>query len=173
MESYDSIEWVPNLPVDLGLECLTRLPYSAHGAASGVCRNWRELLRSPGFYLHRRRMGYTRKVACLVQAFSPQNLSGEGSKPHGSPSYAPGRCPRSSAGVSKDGRLVSWSESNTEVRVGVCGVSLGEFTLLTESEYQGAQQGFYTLGGQNGKLTKISVPEEFSGLVQSGCCVEI
>ncbi|KAK4777788.1 hypothetical protein SAY87_017975 [Trapa incisa] len=175
MERFDSIEWVPNLPVDIGLECLTRLPYSAHSAASGVCRKWRGLLQSPEFYIHRWRLGYTHKVACLVQAFPPQNLPGDGSKSRGSPSYAvtTGRCPRPSTGVARDGQLVSWAESNSEIRVGVCGIHLGELTLLTESEYQGAQQGFSTLGGQSGKLTKINVPEEFSGFVQSGCCVEI
>ncbi|KAK4783826.1 hypothetical protein SAY86_018194 [Trapa natans] len=345
MERFDSIEWVPNLPVDIGLECLTRLPYSAHSAASGVCRKWRGLLQSPEFYIHRWRLGYTHKVACLVQAFPPQNLPGDGSKSRGSPSYAvtvfdpvsgswerlppvprypcglplfcqiagcegklvvmggwdpqsydpvtdvfvydfttqewragapmpskrsffaaagvgglvyvagghdenknalssawaydprrdewaglpplsqardecgglaaadsgefwvvsgytterqgafegsaeiynpasgewrmvdgaweTGRCPRPSTGVARDGQLVSWAESNSEIRVGVCGIHLGELTLLTLSEYQGAHQGFSTLGGQSGKLTKISVPEEFSGFVQSGCCVEI
>lgn len=330
------------MPAEVGVECLTRLPYSAHQVASGVCRKWREVLRSPEFYHHRRRLGYTREVACLVQALPEQALP-DGSKPRGSPSYAitvfdpvsgswerlgpvprfqsglplfcqlagcegklivmggwdpqsynpvsdvfvydftirewrvgapmpskrsffaaaavggrvyvagghdesknalrsawaydprsdewaelpllsqdrdeceglavndgefwvvsgyaterqgafeasaevyvPGaaewrridgawersRCPRSCAGVASEGRLVNWAESNSEIRVGACGVAMGELTLLTGSECQAAPQRFY-FGGQDGKFEKIHVPGDFSGFVQSGCCVEI
>ncbi|OWM73400.1 F-box/kelch-repeat protein At2g44130-like [Punica granatum] len=342
MEGFDSIDWVPGLPIELGLECLTRLPHSAHLVAAGVCRKWRELIQRPEFYHQRRHLGYTRKVACLVQALPAQALP-DGSKPGGSPSYAVtvfdpasgswerlnpvpgfpnglplfcqlagcegklvamggwdpksydpvsdvfvydfttrewrvgapmplkrsffaaagvgghvyvagghdesknalrsawaydprgdewtelpqlsqerdeceglavngaefwvvsgystqrqgafegsaevyepgaaewrrvdgawelGQCPRSCVGMGKDGRLVSWAEPNSQVGVGACGVALGELTILTGSEYQGAPQAFY-FGGQDGKFARISVPEEFTGFFQSGCCVEI
>lgn len=342
MEGSEFTELVPSFPEELGLECLTRLPYTVHRVASRVCRRWRELLQSKDFYHHRRKSGHTHKVACLVQALP----SATGRKRSESPSYGitvfdpvsetwervnpvpkypdglplfcqlascegklvlmggwdpasynpvtdvfvydfttrrwrrgndmpskrsffaigafsgrvyiagghdenknalesawvydlrkdewaeltrmsqerdecegvvignefwvvsgygtesqggfegsadvydfgsgnwtrmdlvwePGRCPRSSVGdvVRKDGKLVSWAESDSAVRVRTCGVMLGtKLTLVTGSEYQGAPQGFYILDGQNGKLVRISVPDEFSGFVQSGCCVEI
>lgn len=87
-----------------------------------------------------------------------------------------GRCPRSNVGVGKDGRIFSWSELDSVVRAGLCGVALGDRVLVTGSEYQGAPSGFYLaeIGeGQKVKLEKINVPDEFSGFVQSGCCVEI
>ncbi|KAM0964194.1 hypothetical protein ACFX2I_023040 [Malus domestica] len=89
-----------------------------------------------------------------------------------------GHCPRHCVGgVGEDGRLVSWGELDSAVRVGTCGVMLQGGTLVVGSEYQGASQGFYMVeemkGGQNGKSDMISVPDEFSGFVQSGCCAEI
>lgn len=86
------------------------------------------------------------------------------------------QCPRSCVGLGKDGGLICWAESDSGVRVGACGVNLGEWTLVTGSEYQGAPQGFFVVerkGGQNGKLVKVEVPKEFSTFVQSGCCVDI
>ncbi|KAK4779577.1 hypothetical protein SAY87_015683 [Trapa incisa] len=341
MEIFNSTDLIPDLPVEIGLECLSRLPFPTHQVASGVCWKWRELLQSPEFYHHRRRLGYTRKVACFVQALPPQPLPDEG-KPRGSPRYAvtvfdpvcrswerlgppprftaglplfcrlagcegklvvmggwdpqsyepasdvfvydfttgewcagtpmpskrsffaaagvggrvyvagghdesknamksawaydprggewtelpplcqerdecegldgggefwvvsgyaterqgafeasaevyvpgasewqrvdgvwePSKCPRSCVAVARDGRLVKLGESSLGDRIGACGVALGELTVMTGSEYQGGPQKFY-LGRQDGKIEKISVPEDFSGFVQSGCCVEI
>ena len=71
MESSRSREFselIPGLPVELGLECLTRLPYKTHQVASLVCQRWRTLLQSPEFYHQRCSKGYTHKLACLVQA---------------------------------------------------------------------------------------------------------
>ncbi|KAM2638544.1 hypothetical protein EV1_022898 [Malus domestica] len=89
-----------------------------------------------------------------------------------------GHCPRHCVGVvGENGRLVSWGELDSAVRVGTCGVMLQGGTLVVGSEYQGASQGFYMAeemkGGQNGKSDMISVLDEFSGFVQSGCCAEI
>ncbi|KAK4266666.1 hypothetical protein QN277_027552 [Acacia crassicarpa] len=84
-----------------------------------------------------------------------------------------GRCPRWCVGVGKDGRLVSWGELDSEVRVGVCGVTLGSRAMVIGSEYEGGRHGFYVQQGQNCKLRNIRVPDDFSGFVQSGCCVEI
>ncbi|KAK4762414.1 hypothetical protein SAY86_008182 [Trapa natans] len=345
MENFNSTEWIPGLPVEMGLECLIRIPYPAHQVASGVCRKWRELLQCPEFYNHRRRLGYTCKVVCLIQVLPPESLPDE-SKPRGSPRYGvtvfdpvsrsweriappprfssglplfcrlagcegklvvmggwdpqsydpvsdvfvydftagewhagapmpskrsffaaagvggrvyvagghdegknamrsawaydprgdewaelpqlsqerdecegltvaadgggefwavsgyaterqgafeasaevyvpgaaewrrvdhawePSKCPRSCVAVTRDGRLVNLAESSSGVRIGACGVTLGELTLLTGSEYQGGPQRLY-FGGQDGKFEKMSMPEDFSGFVQSGCCVEI
>ncbi|GMP87115.1 hypothetical protein CsSME_00039634 [Camellia sinensis var. sinensis] len=335
-------ELIPGLPEELALECLTRLHYTAHRVASGVCRRWRELLHSRDFYYHRKRTGFTRKAACLVQSIPTQSES-DGRKSAGSPSYAlsvfdpvngtwdriepvpkypdglplfcqvassegklvvmggwdpvswdpvkdmfvyefttrrwtqrkdmpsnrsffatgavdgrvvvagghdesknalnsalvydirndewteltpmeeerdecegivigsefwvvsgydtesQGRfkssaesfdtetgtwkrvedawgvsqCPRSCVGLGKVGNLICWAESDPAVRVGACVVDLGDRTLVTGSAYQGAPHGFYLW--QSGKLAKIEeeVPDQFSGFVQSGCCVEI
>ncbi|KAI3475004.1 hypothetical protein Pfo_030316 [Paulownia fortunei] len=89
------------------------------------------------------------------------------------------RCPRSCVGVArgKNGNsLICWADTDSAVQVGACGVDLGERTLVTGSAYQGAPHGFYLMDrkeGQVGKLTKINVPDEHSGFVQSGCSVEI
>ena len=94
--------------------------------------------------------------------------------------WEPGQCPRSCVGVRRDGKLVSWAESDSAVRVGTCGVMLGARTLVTGSAGQGAPQGLYMVEMEKdekdkkyGKLVRISVPHEFSGFVRSGCWVEI
>lgn len=346
MEGSEFPELIPGLPEELGLECLTRLPYSAHGVASQVCRRWRLLLKSKEFYFHRKKHGYTRKLACLVQSTGVVVVSCGGMKQSGSPSYGitvfdpvsrtcerlppipkypnglplfcqvassegklvltggwdpvsyepvkdvfvydftirrwkqgkemagkrsffaigacsgrvlvagghdenknaissgwvydvnrnewselpplsqerdeceglvigdefwvvsgygtetqgafegsaevygigsgewrrvegvweAGRCPKSCVGVGKDGGLANLGELDPVVRVGVCGVMMGNRVLVTGSEYEGAAQGFYTaemVEGQNGKIERIDTGDGFSGFVQSGCCVEI
>ncbi|KAF5735711.1 Galactose oxidase/kelch repeat superfamily protein [Tripterygium wilfordii] len=85
MESTVSTELIPGLPEELGLECLTRLPYTAHRFASRVCRRWSRLLLSKEFYYHRKKYGYTHKIACLVQA--RKAVSTDRVKPGGSPDY--------------------------------------------------------------------------------------
>jgi hypothetical protein len=90
--------------------------------------------------------------------------------------WIPGRCPRSCVGVGKDGRLMSWADLDPMVRAGVRGIPLGSRVMLTGLDNQGSPEEFYLIemkDGQNGKLEKIIVPDEFSGFVQSGCCVEI
>ncbi|KAJ6944708.1 hypothetical protein NC652_009915 [Populus alba x Populus x berolinensis] len=90
--------------------------------------------------------------------------------------WIPGRCPRSCVGVGKDGRLMSWADLDPMVRSGVRGITLGSQVMLTGLDNQGSPEEFYLIemkDGQNGKLEKIIVPDEFSGFVQSGCCVEI
>ncbi|XP_020215683.1 F-box/kelch-repeat protein At1g15670 [Cajanus cajan] len=87
-----------------------------------------------------------------------------------------GRCPRSCVGIGKDGKVVNWRGLDPGLRVGVCGVRVGSSFVLTGSEYEGAPHGFYLMEmeqGQNRNLRKITVPDGFSGFVQSGCCVEI
>lgn len=75
-------ELIPDLPEELGLECLTRLPFTAHSVAARVCRRWRDLITSRELYYHRKRFGLTRKLGCLVQAATSQ--IGEESKKSGS-----------------------------------------------------------------------------------------
>ncbi|OUZ99506.1 F-box domain [Macleaya cordata] len=337
------MELIPGLPEEIGLECLTRLDYTAHRVSARVCRRWKDLLEGREFYFHRKQAGETHQVACLVQSL-PVPTNSEGIKPAGPPSYGVamfdsasgtwelidpvpkypdglplfsqlssvegklivmggwdpaswnpitdlfiydfttrrwkqgkdmpskrsffasaaldgkifvagghdenknalksawaydlrkdewdeltqmseerdecegivignefwvvsgystdhqgrfegsaesyqlgtgewkrvedawtvGKCPRACVGVGKDGNLVNWSELDSAVRVGACAVELGnQTTLVTGVTYQGAPQGFFLVQGQNGKLERIDVPDEFSGFVQSGCSVEI
>ncbi|KAE8697660.1 Ureide permease 2 isoform 1 [Hibiscus syriacus] len=81
-----STELLPGLPEELGLHCLSRLSYTAHGLASRVCHRWRDLLQRLDFYYHRKKLGYTQKVACLVLVFNDGIVDGP-KKPGGSPSY--------------------------------------------------------------------------------------
>ncbi|KAD5803331.1 hypothetical protein E3N88_14691 [Mikania micrantha] len=87
------------------------------------------------------------------------------------------RCPRSCVAVGQTGIFTSWDAYEPGVQIGTCGVDLGDRALLTGSGCQGAPLAVYvvekTNQGQNGKSTKIGVPNEFSGFVQSGCFVEI
>ncbi|EXC04166.1 F-box/kelch-repeat protein [Morus notabilis] len=90
-----------------------------------------------------------------------------------------GRCPRGCLGVWMEGerRLASWGELDSAVRVGTCGVALGDHqAVVAGSPCQDGTHGFHLVElkeGQNGKFEKISVPSEFCGPVQSACCVEI
>lgn len=102
-------------------------------------------------------------------------LSGHWKRVEGA--WEPGRCPRSCVGVGKDGRLVNWADSDSSVRVGSCGVKLRGQTLIAGSAYQGGPHEFIMImttdGGGKGKVVKITTDDGFSGVVQSGCCVEI
>ncbi|XVE74341.1 hypothetical protein DITRI_Ditri12bG0009400 [Diplodiscus trichospermus] len=254
METFElSTELIPGLPEELGLECLTRLPYTAHRHASRVCHRWRNLLQSEYFYCHRKKLGYTQKVACMLQAFSsgivngpkePGELRSYGISVFDSASQSwdklapvpryPNGLPLFCQLASCEGKLVvmgGWDPVSydpvTDVfiydfmtqqwrqgkdmpskrsffAIGACSGRIyiagghdenknalrtarvydlrnDEWTQLRElsqerDECEGAPHGFYMAEmkeGQNGKLEKISVPDEFSGFVQSGCCVEI
>ncbi|XVF07438.1 hypothetical protein REPUB_Repub06bG0138800 [Reevesia pubescens] len=83
------------------------------------------------------------------------------------------QCPRSCVGIGKEKKLFCWADCDSALRVGVCGVHLGECTLVSGSAYQGGPQGFFLVDEQSGKFKSIDVPVEFSGFVQSGCCVDI
>ncbi|KAJ4972325.1 hypothetical protein NE237_005424 [Protea cynaroides] len=78
------MELILGLPEEIGLECLTRLPYTAYRVASQVCSQWRELLKSPAFYSLRKQTGHTHKVACLVQSLPAIS---DGQKHVGPPPY--------------------------------------------------------------------------------------
>ncbi|XWS43285.1 hypothetical protein CRYUN_Cryun16bG0089900 [Craigia yunnanensis] len=83
------------------------------------------------------------------------------------------QCPRSCVGVGKEKKLFCWADCDSAIRVGVCAVPLGEWTFVSGSAYQGGPQGFFLVDDQSGKFKSIDVPVEFSGFVQSGCCVDI
>ncbi|CAI0406515.1 unnamed protein product [Linum tenue] len=80
-------ELIPGLPEEIAMECLIRLHFTAHGVASGVCRRWRQLVRSREFYYHRKQTGHTRKAACLIQALQAPESEPSGDKPVGPARY--------------------------------------------------------------------------------------
>ncbi|CAN0914012.1 F-box/kelch-repeat protein At1g15670 [Linum grandiflorum] len=97
-----------------------------------------------------------------------------------------GRCPKSCIGVrtTSNGEekaaavaaeLFDWAEmGGGEVKVGACAVQLGSgMTLVSGSAYQGGPQRAYVVEGQDGKWNKLSIPPEFAGFIQSGCCAEV
>ncbi|XP_022766862.1 F-box/kelch-repeat protein At2g44130-like [Durio zibethinus] len=87
--------------------------------------------------------------------------------------WEPSQCPRSCVGVEKEKTLFCWADCDSAIRVGACAVPLGEWTFVSGSAYQGGPQGFFLVDEQSGKFNSIAVPVEFSGFVQSGCCVDI
>ncbi|KAL5563547.1 hypothetical protein UlMin_033294 [Ulmus minor] len=90
MESSDPFtELIPSFPDELGLECLTRLPFPVHRFASRVSRRWRALMESQEFYHHpKKKKGYTHKLACLFQDFPrEESLISNSPKRNKSPSF--------------------------------------------------------------------------------------
>ncbi|KAI4383664.1 hypothetical protein MLD38_009473 [Melastoma candidum] len=91
-----------------------------------------------------------------------------------------GKCPR--GGVcpmnrSAAGSVFDLREAVSGVQAGVCSMSMARKVIVFGSEYQGGKQGLYIAEreyeGEIGEFLKVEVPEEFSGFVQSGCCVEV
>ncbi|XP_047307848.1 F-box/kelch-repeat protein At2g44130-like [Impatiens glandulifera] len=87
--------------------------------------------------------------------------------------WTPGLSPRSCARLGNDGRLTSWAELDSAVSAEACGLILGAQSLVMGSAHLGASLRFFIGEGQDGKLERIDVPDEFSGFVQSSCCVEV
>lgn len=77
---------IPNLPDEIGLECLLRVTYKAHDQLKAVCRSWEAMLTNPRFYEDRKISGTSMQLICLIQAV-PQGNSAEEDKWRGSPVY--------------------------------------------------------------------------------------
>ncbi|XP_057545742.1 F-box/kelch-repeat protein At2g44130-like [Amaranthus tricolor] len=89
-----------------------------------------------------------------------------------------GQNPRSCAGSAKRGELINWAESNSDVRIGTCVVELGDRVLVSGSVSEGASRKFIIgkklRNGKYGEFEKlVNVGDEFMGLVQSGCYLEV
>ncbi|TYI87007.1 hypothetical protein E1A91_D04G107100v1 [Gossypium mustelinum] len=83
------------------------------------------------------------------------------------------QCPRSCVGVGKE-KLFSWADCDSAIRVGVCSAPLGEWTFVSGSAHQGGPTGFFLVDQQPGKCNTIDeISQQFSGFIQSGCCVDI
>nr|AXN72476.1 KfbT [Primula veris] len=87
-----------------------------------------------------------------------------------------GQCPRSSVLSLKPSQLISYTEFSSAITDGAFGIALGGQILLKESADVDVKKAFFLVDvgeGQNYRIEKINVPDQFSGLVQSGCSVEI
>ncbi|XP_008781021.2 F-box/kelch-repeat protein SKIP6-like [Phoenix dactylifera] len=56
---------IPQLPDDLSIRCIARVPRSSHSALALVSRSWRSLLRSPLFFALRSDLGALQPFLCL------------------------------------------------------------------------------------------------------------
>ncbi|MBA0838048.1 hypothetical protein Goarm_010145 [Gossypium armourianum] len=84
------------------------------------------------------------------------------------------QCPRSCVGVGKEKKLFSWADCDSAIRVGVCSAPLGEWSFVSGSAHQGGPTGFFLVDQQTGKFNTIDeISQQFSGFIQSGCCVDI
>lgn len=63
--------YIPSLPDDIAMEVLARVPPRSHAVLSGVCRKWRDLVKSSALYEQRKKGGITIHFLCLLQA-APQ-----------------------------------------------------------------------------------------------------
>jgi len=79
------MEIIPNIPEEIGLECLLRVSYKSHGKLKSVCRSWEAMLCSPRFYEDRKISGTSEQLICLIQAI-PQTKAYE-DKWQGAPAY--------------------------------------------------------------------------------------
>ncbi|GLJ04650.1 hypothetical protein SUGI_0000610 [Cryptomeria japonica] len=70
------MDLIPNLPDDIGRECLYRVPFKAHSKLKAVCKNWEAMVNSPRFYQDRKKGGTSEQCICLIQAL-PQEKSME------------------------------------------------------------------------------------------------
>ncbi|CAN6476361.1 unnamed protein product [Victoria cruziana] len=81
---------IPDLPDDVALDCLIRVPHSCLADMGGVSRRWREMVDCPDFYGERKLRGTVDGFACLVQqravpaAGTPAEAAGAGRKSAGS-----------------------------------------------------------------------------------------
>jgi hypothetical protein len=67
------MEIIPNVPDEIGQQCLLRVSYKSHDKLKAVCRNWEALLSSPQFYEDRKISGTSEQLICLIQAIPPGN----------------------------------------------------------------------------------------------------
>ncbi|KAF3773641.1 F-box/kelch-repeat protein [Nymphaea thermarum] len=97
--------------------------------------------------------------------------------------WAGGACPRSlclgvADGDGGNSRVVSVDADggNGAVKMGRCVVGMGgNWALVTGTAHEGAPVGCFLVdvGKHGGAWTRVEMPPEFSGFVQSGCFVEI
>ncbi|XAR50614.1 hypothetical protein NMG60_11004981 [Bertholletia excelsa] len=62
------MELIPNLPDDVGLECLIRVSFDRFHSVASVCRRWKLELERPEFWRRRKIAGLSQKVVVMVQA---------------------------------------------------------------------------------------------------------
>jgi len=76
---------IPNIPHEIGRECLLRVTYKSHDNLKAVCRSWEATLSSPRFYEDRKISDTSEQLICLIQAIPKGNSADD--KWHGGPVY--------------------------------------------------------------------------------------
>lgn len=66
---------IPNIPDEIGRECLLRVSYRSHDNLKAVCRSWEAMVHSPRFYEDRKISGFSEQFICLIQALPQGELS--------------------------------------------------------------------------------------------------
>ncbi|KAG8379904.1 hypothetical protein BUALT_Bualt07G0137700 [Buddleja alternifolia] len=67
-----TMDLIPGLPNDIGLECLIRIHYWDFSSVASVYRSWNGLIELPEFWRRRKASGLTRKVVVMVRCrFDP------------------------------------------------------------------------------------------------------
>lgn len=69
------MEPFPNLPEDIGRQCLLRVSYKSHYSLRAVCKSWESVVNSPRFYDDRKSFGVSEQRICLIQAGPIQQSS--------------------------------------------------------------------------------------------------
>jgi hypothetical protein len=64
---------IPNIPDEIGRECLLKVSYNSHDKLKAVCRSWEAMLSSPQFYEDRKISGTSEQFICLIQAIPKGN----------------------------------------------------------------------------------------------------
>ncbi|KAK6925793.1 Kelch repeat type 1 [Dillenia turbinata] len=184
-------EIIPGLPDDIGLECLTRLPYTAHPLASRVCRRWQELLESQEFYNQKKQKGHTRKLACLVQLLPVQT----GEKPVRSPVYGvsvfdqvsgtwervdsvpkyPDGLPMFCQLASSEGKLVLMGGWNPVSYEPVRDVFVYDFVsrLWRQGKDMPSKRSFFAIGALDGRVYVAGGHDENKNALKSVWCYDV
>lgn len=190
MEASEFTELIPSLPQELGLDCLSRLPYPSYYVASAVCCRWRQLLLSREFYHHRKKFGHTHQVACLVQALSARKISDHGRKRRESLSYGltlfdpvsqvwsrldplpnyPNGLPLFCQLVGCEGKLVvmgGWDPVSYEP---VCDVFVYDFTLQIwrKGKNMPIKMSFFAVGSHSGRVYVAGGHDENKNALRTG-----
>lgn len=188
------MELIPALPEELGLECLTRLPYTAHRVATQVCCQWRKLLRSQEFYYHRKKYGYTKKLACLVQSF-PGGKNIPDTKPASPPSYGltvfdpvsqmwerlglvpkyPNRLPLFCQLASCEGKLIVMGGWNPASYDPVRDVFVYDFTTQgwTQGKDMPSKRSFFAVGANGSKIYIAGGHDENKNALKSAWAYDV
>lgn len=70
------MEIIPNIPNEIGGECLLRVTYKSHDNLKTMCRNWEAMLSSPWFYEHRKIDEISEQFISLIQSI-PKGASAD------------------------------------------------------------------------------------------------
>jgi hypothetical protein len=82
------MEFFPNLPNDIGRECLVRLRYDQFPKITTVCKDWKNFIQLPEFLHHRKTTSFAQKLVVFAQSIVDPNKKGPLSKSRlGNPMY--------------------------------------------------------------------------------------